>query len=80
MLAGQTIDKISENKKIGYDQLLELHARKTGDMFKAAVLMGCTLGSVDNSVTEKLIKYIYLYLSFFQEFLLVHKLLVFLHY
>lgn len=58
MLAGQVIDKSSEGISISLDVLDELHSRKTGDMFKAAVLMGCTLGSVDSSVTEKLIEYI----------------------
>lgn len=57
MLAGQTIDKISENKKIEYDKLLELHARKTGDMFLAAVRMGCALGNITGEKADLLEKY-----------------------
>lgn len=58
MLAGQTIDKCSENKHISLDELLELHARKTGDMFSAAVRLGCALGKVDIETTQNLISYI----------------------
>lgn len=58
MLAGQTIDKCSENKQISYDELLELHSRKTGDMFCAAVSLGCVLGGVDTVTTQNLLSYI----------------------
>ncbi len=57
MLAGQTIDKISENKKISYEQLSELHSRKTGDMFLASVKMGCVLGNVDCKTSRLLEQY-----------------------
>lgn len=58
MLAGQTIDKICENKSISFELLNELHARKTGDMFAAAVKMGCVLGNVDKRVENNLVSYI----------------------
>lgn len=58
MLAGQTIDKISENKRISYSELTQLHARKTGDMFLAAIRMGCVLGDINTILQNKLEKYI----------------------
>ncbi len=58
MLAGQAIDKAFEGSKINESVLDELHSRKTGDMFKAAVLMGCILGSVENDLTNKLVELI----------------------
>ena len=58
MLAGQTIDKLSENTQIEYEQLLELHSRKTGDMFLAAVRIGAVLCNLDGNLLNKLDKYI----------------------
>ena len=57
MLAGQTIDKTSENVRISYDRLTELHARKTGDMFLAAIKIGCLIGNLDLNKAELLEKY-----------------------
>ena len=50
MLAGQTIDKLSENTQIDYERLVELHSRKTADMFCAAVKIGCVLGNIPNDI------------------------------
>lgn len=58
MLAGQVIDKQSENKQIGEALLCELQQRKTGDLFACAVLIGCLLGNVDDDVRDSLLKYI----------------------
>lgn len=58
MLAGQTIDKQSEGKIISSELLDELHSRKTGDMFSAAVIIGCLLGNVDLDIRNKLLTYI----------------------
>lgn len=57
MLAGQAIDKISENISIDINLLEELQARKTGDMFVAAIKMGCILGNVDFETEKSLIEY-----------------------
>ncbi len=58
MLAGQTIDKCSENMQISASRLEELHARKTGDMFIASVMIGCELGKLSVKITSNLIEYI----------------------
>lgn len=58
MLAGQTIDKISENSLIDLSLLEELHARKTGDMFEAAVKIGCKLANLTLETEVNLIEYI----------------------
>jgi len=60
MLAGQVIDKQSENKQIDFDLLCELQSRKTGDLFACAVLIGCRLGNVNNEIQQKLLKYMQL--------------------
>lgn len=66
MVAGQTIDKKSEGISISSASLDELHARKTGDMFDAAVLMGCALGELDSSLCHALRVYMSLLGSAFQ--------------
>ncbi len=58
MLAGQVIDKQSENKIINKQLLCELQQRKTGDLFRCAVLIGCRLGNVDCETQNNLLKYI----------------------
>ena len=58
MLAGQMIDKCCENKNISAQLLNELHMRKTGDMFAAAVKMGCVLGNIDKNTEDTLLSYI----------------------
>lgn len=58
MLAGQAIDKKCEGQAISRELLNELHSRKTGDMFEAAVLIGCTLGNVPDALCKKLVEYI----------------------
>lgn len=47
MLAGQIIDKVSENCEIDYEKLCELQQRKTGDMFKAAIKLGCCIAGLE---------------------------------
>ncbi len=54
MLAGQAIDKLSENRSIDIELLRQLHSRKTADMFRAAVKMGCITGGVDDDTACKL--------------------------
>ena len=58
MLAGQTIDKVSENVQIDYETLLQLHLRKTGDMFLASIKIGIALSSINNEIKEMLENYI----------------------
>lgn len=58
MLAGQMIDKKSENSKIGYSDLCELQQRKTGDMFKAAIKIGCCLSEIKLQYEVALLEYI----------------------
>lgn len=54
MLAGQMIDKLSENKAISYEQLTELHKRKTSAMFCAAIQMGAALSDLSPEMTDEL--------------------------
>lgn len=56
MLAGQTIDKLSENKIIDEKTLIQLNLRKTADMFCAAVRMGAVLADIDSKTEAELIK------------------------
>ncbi len=56
MLAGQTMDKLSENKQIDIQTLTDLHNRKTTDMFCAAVKMGCVLGNIPHYIRDQLVK------------------------
>lgn len=51
MIGGQTMDLLSEGKKISYEQLLELHKRKTGCLLTAPVLIPVYLQS-ENAQTE----------------------------
>jgi len=45
MIGGQTLDLLSEGKKISQDQLIELHRKKTGCLFLAAALIPVILNS-----------------------------------
>jgi geranylgeranyl diphosphate synthase type II len=45
MIGGQTLDLLSEGKKISQDQLFELHRKKTGCLFLAAALIPAILHS-----------------------------------
>jgi len=58
MLAGQTIDKLSEDKYLKVSELEELQARKTGDMFLAAIKIGCIVGNLPCEISKKLENYI----------------------
>lgn len=58
MLAGQTIDKECENKSISEELLCELQLRKTGELFVAAVEIGCRLGSIKENIKNNLVEYI----------------------
>ena len=54
MLAGQTLDKLCENKNADLQSLTELHNRKTTDMFCAAVKMGCVIGDISDDICRQL--------------------------
>lgn len=66
MLAGQVIDKQFEGCSISAEQLDQLHQRKTGDMFLAAVSIGCTLGNIPSEIESELKEYIFNLGSAFQ--------------
>ena len=57
MLAGQTIDKLSENVKIDLETLLSLHSKKTGALFRCAVLLGSVLANLDTNTENLLVNY-----------------------
>lgn len=48
MMGGQCIDLESENKRISFDALLQMHAKKTGALIKTA----CCLGVIAAGITE----------------------------
>ena len=54
MLGGQVVDMESENKKIGYDELVYLQQHKTGALIKASCLMGAIIGGADDKLKNKL--------------------------
>ncbi|WP_099974916.1 polyprenyl synthetase family protein [Lactobacillus terrae] len=55
MVAGQVKDMDSENKKLSFDELVELHNEKTGDLIVASVTMGAT--TADHSLSINLVEY-----------------------
>lgn len=54
MLGGQVVDMESENKEIGYDELVYLQQHKTGALIKASCLMGAIIGGADDEMQNKL--------------------------
>ncbi len=54
MLGGQVVDMESENKEIGYDELVYLQQHKTGALIKASCLMGAGIGGADEELKNKL--------------------------
>lgn len=54
MLGGQVVDMESENKEIGYDELVYLQQHKTGALIKASCLMGAIIGGADDGLKNKL--------------------------
>ncbi len=57
MIAGQSIDLSSEGKKIGLDQLVNLHSHKTGALIKAPLMSAAALGGACSDIRESLSKY-----------------------
>ena len=56
MIGGQTIDLLSEDKKVGEDVLREICSLKTGALIKAACVIGCILANASDdqiSAAEK---------------------------
>ncbi|MCB2359273.1 polyprenyl synthetase family protein [Clostridium estertheticum] len=49
MIAGQICDILSEGMKISEEKLLYMHKNKTGELIKAAVVCGATLGNADET-------------------------------
>ena len=47
MVAGQVLDLLNENQDITAEQLMNIDAKKTGAMIRAAALMGCALAGAD---------------------------------
>lgn len=48
MIGGQTIDLLSENKKVGEETLREICSLKTGALIKAACVIGCILAGAND--------------------------------
>lgn len=56
MISGQMIDLQSEGKKISLDELKNIHRRKTGALFTAALEAGATLGGGTRLFIQGMIK------------------------
>ncbi len=56
MVKGQVIDLYGEENPLGYDQLIDLHSKKTGALICAAVQLGCLAAgaTLNDEVTRKL--------------------------
>lgn len=54
MVGGQTVDILSENKKIPIDQLYYMHSKKTGALIKASILSGAIIGGAGREDLNKL--------------------------
>ncbi|MBO4217352.1 MAG: polyprenyl synthetase family protein, partial [Clostridia bacterium] len=53
MMGGQCIDLESENKRISFDALLKMHAKKTGALIRAAACLGViAAGITDDKAPE----------------------------
>ncbi len=48
MVGGQIMD-LDDREKTGFDRLVKLHGMKTGEMIRAAVLLGCIAAGVDEN-------------------------------
>ena len=46
MMGGQNIDLCSENKQIPFDEMLKMHAMKTGALIRLSALLGCVAACV----------------------------------
>ncbi len=57
MVGGQTIDLLSEDKKIDLDTLQKMHIGKTGALFKAAIRSGAILAGATGEQLEYLTRY-----------------------
>ncbi|NLU53453.1 MAG: polyprenyl synthetase family protein [Clostridiaceae bacterium] len=54
MIGGQVIDIEAVGKKITYDELCQMHKKKTGALIKASILMPARLFNVPDEITESL--------------------------
>lgn len=59
MVGGQVDDLLSENKKIGIEELESIHKRKTGDLIAFSVRMGAHFCQSDSSVLNALTHFAY---------------------
>ena len=66
MVGGQVIDLLSEDKTISAEQLVDMHERKTGALFRAAVWSGGQLGGANAQQLADLEKYAALFGLAFQ--------------
>ena len=57
MIGGQVVDIISEGKTISFEQLSYMHAKKTGELIKAAIIAGAILGEANEKELSLLEKY-----------------------
>lgn len=49
MVAGQVLDLLNENRKVTVDDLMNIDAKKTGAMIRAAAAMGCVLAGAEEA-------------------------------
>ncbi|AYD40589.1 polyprenyl synthetase family protein [Clostridium fermenticellae] len=54
MVGGQTVDILSEDKKISVEQLYYMHSKKTGALINAAILSGAVLGGAKHDHLKNL--------------------------
>ncbi len=57
MIGGQTVDLMSEGKKIDIDRLKTMDNLKTGKLINCAALLGCIAANADDILTEEALKY-----------------------
>ncbi len=57
MCGGQALDLQSEHQQISYESLRQLHAKKTGALIKAAVLMGAVAGKPSSQARQAVTTY-----------------------
>jgi geranylgeranyl pyrophosphate synthase len=57
MIGGQYLDLVSEGRALGPEELLEIHAGKTGRLIQAAAVVGGTLAGASHRLLEGLARY-----------------------
>ncbi|WP_125152264.1 polyprenyl synthetase family protein [Clostridium rectalis] len=57
MIAGQTVDILSEGKSVELDELYYMHNKKTGELIRASIISGATMAGACSKDLESLKKF-----------------------